>query len=173
MSASSLDPPDLKAAPKANPLQPIEPAVDAQTIAQFGGAPVVDFRPHDHGISLRLGHLDQLHTEFFGQQGAGGFDETQVGDVVHDGPTIGIEEHHLHFGLDARGVFDHQKAFGLNSKSEARNPKQIRIGKIRMEGRQSGHTLCFGFRHSEFRSRGGPDRAGTGTRDKSFRARNT
>ena len=75
---------DSKRTPETDALEPVEPAFDDELIAQFRPAPIIDLRPDDDRISFALGHLDKRQSQFFGEERARDFDETQVGDVVDD-----------------------------------------------------------------------------------------
>jgi hypothetical protein len=93
-------PANLEPAPEANALELFQPAINAQPVAQFRGTPVVNLSPHDHWISLCLGHFDQLHSELFGEKSARRFDESQVSDVMHNPAAVRVEKHHLDLDLD-------------------------------------------------------------------------
>ena len=92
-------------APKPNPLEPIEPAFDNEPIAQLRRLAVIDFGPDNHRILLVFGHLRQAEPELFREESPRDFNKAQIGDVMDDGGAVGIEEHHLHVGADARGAF--------------------------------------------------------------------
>src|SRR5205807_9835484 len=77
---------------KSHALQLIEPALDYEPIAKFGGASLINFCADDHRIFFVFGHLHEAEAELLGQKCAGRLDEAQIGDVVHDASAIGIEE---------------------------------------------------------------------------------
>jgi hypothetical protein len=91
---------NLEPAPEANAFELLQPAIDAQPVAQFRGTPIVNLSPHDHWISVCLGHFDQFHAEVFREQSARHLDESQVSDVVHNRAAVRVEEHNLNFDLD-------------------------------------------------------------------------
>ena len=77
--------------------QPIEPTLDSEMVTKLGGAAIINLGANDDWVSLRSGHFCQLQSKLFGQQSARDFDETQIGNVMNNTTTIGIEKHHLHF----------------------------------------------------------------------------
>jgi hypothetical protein len=109
-------PPNLESAPKARAFDPIEPAIDTQPIAKFRCPAIIDFRSNHNRILLGLRHFDQLHPKFLGKQSARGFDEAKVGNVMHHPTAVGIEEHDLDFGLDARGWIAHGLVWRTNAR---------------------------------------------------------
>src|SRR6202140_1642423 len=92
---------DAECAPKSRPFQLVEPAFDHESIAEFGGASIVDLSAHDDGIFFVFDHLREAEAEFLSEQRPSDLDEAQIGDVVHDASAIGIEKHYSHFGANA------------------------------------------------------------------------
>ena len=93
---------NLEGAPKAEPVHAFEPAVDDEVVAEDGGFAVVDFGADDDGVNVGAGHFHEAHAELPGEEGAGDFDEAEVGDVVDDGGAVGVEKHDLHGDFELR-----------------------------------------------------------------------
>src|SRR5207253_3220234 len=98
---------DFEAAPESSAVQLVQPSIYHELVRQLGGAAIVNFRADDDGISLSFGHFRQSQAELFREKSPGGFDKTQVGDVVHDSTAIRIEKHHLQFSANSRGGLAH------------------------------------------------------------------
>jgi hypothetical protein len=113
-------PSDPECAPKSHAIEPIKPAVDDESISKLGGAPIIDLGVHDNRVLLRLGHLDEGQTEFFGKQCARDFDEAQICDVRHNSTTIGIEKHHLHLCADVRRIWIHHSKTTMKNRKDAK-----------------------------------------------------
>ena len=94
-------PANLEGAPKAEAVHAFQPAVDDELVAEDGGFAVVDLGADDDGVKVRAGHVHEAHAELLGEQGAGDFDEAEVGDVVDHGGAVGVEKHDLHGDFEA------------------------------------------------------------------------
>ena len=53
-------PANLERDPEPQPVEAVEPPVHHEFVAEHRGLAVVDLRPHDHGISLRLRHVRRV-----------------------------------------------------------------------------------------------------------------
>ena len=102
MSAPSEGRRILEGAPEAHPLDAIHPAMDQELVGENRRALVVDFRAEDDGKELIGGHVGEAHSKLLGEQRARDLNEAEVGNIVHDARTIGIEEKDLNLGLNAR-----------------------------------------------------------------------
>ena len=95
---------DFKGAPETGALHAFQAAMDDESVAQPGGAFVIDLRADDDWIGLRRRHLDQAHAELLGEERARDFDEAQVDDIVDHSRAVGIEKHDLDGGFDTRSL---------------------------------------------------------------------
>jgi len=110
-----IRPNDTEIAPEPDPIDSIEPAFDQQSIAQGGWPAVIDLGPDYNGIPVRLRHLAQSESELLRQKRSRDFNKPQVGDIVDDTTAIGVEEHHLHFRLDAKTVYLHGRESSIRA----------------------------------------------------------
>jgi hypothetical protein len=91
-----------KRAPETDAFHAIEPSVDHQSITERGWAAVINFGPDYDRVALISRHFDQAKPKLLGQQSPRDLNEAEVSDIVDYATTIGIEEHHLRFGLNTR-----------------------------------------------------------------------
>jgi len=91
----------LEGAPETGTGNFIKAAADGDPIAESGGTLVVNFGAGDDGEDPRVGHGAEVHPHECGEAGPAGLDHAQVGDVVDDAATIGVEKHHLLAGFQS------------------------------------------------------------------------
>ena len=83
-------------------------ALDAENIAEFGWALVVDLGATHHRMNARALDLRKVHAHLDREQSAGCFYEAKVNNIVNHPTCIGIEIHNAHFCRDAAVVRDGQ-----------------------------------------------------------------
>jgi hypothetical protein len=88
-------PDDSKTAPKAASLHLFQDTAHLELVSKNGRRAIVDLGPDDDGKFFSQRHLVQAHPHLFSEVGSRGFDEAQVGDIVHHGGAISVEKHHV------------------------------------------------------------------------------
>lgn len=87
---------DLELNPESNATPFGDTPLDPENVAELCRPLVIDLGATHHGVNPRALDFREVHSHLNRQKGAGGFYETQVHDVVHDTPGVGIEIHDSH-----------------------------------------------------------------------------
>jgi hypothetical protein len=88
-----------KSAPESASLKALQFAMNQEFVPKLSRPSIVDFRSDNYGAVAVIEHLVERPAEFFRKQRTICLNEPEISDIMDHTARVGVEKHHLNFGL--------------------------------------------------------------------------